>query len=98
MIEDRVKISDIKFAPVRSSFGHIGFVSFVFNEDLFFSSIAVHRRINGGFRLVFPRMREVDIFYPINQDLYRLLETKVIEYLKENIKDVRQNNDRSSKY
>lgn len=95
MIENRITISDIKFIPVKPLLGHIGFVSFIFNKELFFSSIAVYTRFNGGYRLVFPRIKDVDVFYPINKELYEVLETKIIEFLDQNIQDVRRNNDNS---
>lgn len=97
MNENCVTISDIRFTPVESSLGHIGFVSFVFNGNLFLSSIAVYTRPGGGFRLVFPRVKNINVFYPINKNVYIQLETEIAEYLARVFKDVRHDNGNSPK-
>ena len=91
-----LKISEIEIIPVRPQNGLIAFCSFVINEALYCSSVAIFTRPEGGYRLVYPTKKagtkNMNIFYPIRQNFGKYVEEKVIEKLEEVIK----NNDRYS--
>jgi len=70
-------IHNIKYKSVAKQGSLIGFASLVVSEGLFVGSIGVHRRKNGGIRLVYPQKNGYDIFYPINSSLGKIIENEV---------------------
>jgi hypothetical protein len=74
---DWLKISELNFVPIKPTKGHIGFVSFIINDLIYVSSIAVHTRPDGSIRLVYPRIRNLDVFHPINREFGVAIENAV---------------------
>lgn len=72
-------LSEIQITPVKPNKGHIAFASFVFGNYFYFSSIAVYKRPNGGYRLVYPMLRGINAFHPINKWIGDLLEREIGE-------------------
>lgn len=70
-------VSEINFIPIRPRDGLIGFASFIFQGSIYLGNIAVHTRPNGGIRLVYPRTKGVNIYYPLNKELGKSLEMAI---------------------
>jgi hypothetical protein len=81
-------ITEIEFIPVKPHNGHVGFVSFVFNGQFYFSSVAVYvSRSGSGYFLVYPK-RQVGrtgfhYFNPITKEVGNSIESAVNEHLLE---------------
>jgi hypothetical protein len=73
-MNNTVSISEVRFIPVLPKEGLIGFVSFVYNGDFYMGSIAVHSRPQGGIRLVYPMIKGVNAFRPINREISQHIE------------------------
>lgn len=71
------KVSEIQIVPVKPVNGLIAFVSCVFDDSFYFSSIALYSRPQGGFRLVFPQLKGINTFYPISKEIGDLLEQEI---------------------
>jgi len=88
------QISEIQIIPVKPKNGIVAFTSFVLNDCLYLSSIAVMTRPNGGYRLTYPIKkvgeRDIGIFYPIRREFSQEIEKDVIEKLE----NVMTKNDR----
>lgn len=82
---------NIKF--VNNQKGLIAFASIVINNDLCLSSIAIHQKLNGGYRLTYPKKALRDIFYPINKKTTETIENTIFNKLKDVINDDRYNNN-----
>lgn len=67
--------------------GLVGFASLVVNEELYLGSIGIMTRPEGGYRLVYPSKkigdRNINYFYPINHEIGKLIEEKVVEKVNE---------------
>ena len=80
---NQIKISEIQIIPVKANSGLIAFASFILNDCLFISSVAVYTRLNGNgeFRLVYPSKqigpKEVNVIYPINKQVGDYIEKEV---------------------
>lgn len=85
-MEER-SISEIQIIPIKPINGLVGFASFVFEKSVYFGSIGIYTRPQGGYRLVYPTKKlgdkNINIFYPINKDISQLIEEKVIEKVNE---------------
>lgn len=77
-----MKISEIQIIPVKPQDGLVAFVSFVLNDSLYLSSIAIFTRPEGGYRLLYPTkkvgLKNLNIFHPINRESANLIEKEVI--------------------
>ena len=80
------RITEIQIIPVKPKDGIVAFASFVLDECLYLSSIAVMTRPTGGYRLVYPTKkvgpRDIHIFHPISRDFAQIIEKNVIEKLE----------------
>ena len=74
----QLKLSEISITPVKSQNGLVAFASFVVNNALYCSSVAILTRPTGGYRLVYPTKqvasRQINIFHPINNQVGRQIE------------------------
>ncbi len=88
------EITEIQIIPVKPKDGIVAFASFVLDQCLYLSSIAVMTRPTGGYRLVYPTkkigLRNINIFHPISRDFAQTIEKNVIEKLEK----VMSRNDR----
>lgn len=84
-------VSEIGIIPIMPKNGHVAYVSFVIFNCFRVNSVAIHLRIGGGIRLVYPRDGLFNTCYPIDHDfgdhieqaiLFEILEKKLflIEY------------------
>jgi len=81
------KISEIQIKLIKPQDGLVGFGSFVFDESLYLSSIGILTKLNGGYRLTYPTKKignnNLPIFHPINKEVGKLIERKVIKKVNE---------------
>jgi DNA-binding cell septation regulator SpoVG len=78
-----IQISEIQIIQVKPNNGLIAFASFILNESLFVSSIAVYTRLDNPdrYRLVYPSKlignKETNILYPIKKEVGGYIEKEV---------------------
>ena len=90
-----MKISEVQITPVEPRNGLVAFASFVIDEALRCSSIAIMTRPNGGYRLLYPTKksheRNTSIYYPISKAIGDSIEQVVIakyeDATKEDVND-----------
>ncbi len=84
---DQINISEIEITPIKPQNGLIAFASCVIDNKLYLSSIAIHTRLEGGFRLSYPTKkigeRSLDIYHPINRETGKAIETAIITQYNE---------------
>ena len=80
-------ISEVCWYPIRpTEKGLIGFASLLFGK-LSLNSISVYTTPNGDYRLLFPNKqllngKEINIFYPIDNDTYELIKEAVVKKIE----------------
>lgn len=88
-----MKISEIQIIPVKPVDGLLAFVSFVLEDNLYLSSIALLTRPEGGYRLVYPTkkvgIRNINIYHPINKEFAKLIEKEVFVKFEDVMKNDR---------
>ena len=71
----KMKISEIHIEFIKPRDGLVGFASFVINEDIYISSVAIHKKLNGdGYRLTYPSKGNFTICHPINKKTSQEIE------------------------
>jgi len=92
-----VKVDEVVFYPIRpTEKGLIGFASCLFDGRLSLNSIAIYTRPDGkGYRLLFPlkrlpNSRDVNIFYPVNNETYELIKEAVVKKIEELAEKVKE--------
>ena len=83
-----LNITDVIFSPAKTSNkGLVGFVHLTINDSLRLNSIAVYRKLNGDYRLLYPTKNKQNssqaIFHPLTTYFSQYIETAVTAYLKE---------------
>lgn len=87
-----MKISEVQIELIKPRNGLIGFASFVIDEELYVSSIAIHKKLNGeGYRLTYPSKGHFTIFYPIKKEVSQKIENAIFCQLKNVMKKVKSN-------
>lgn len=76
-------ITDIQITPIIPCNGLVAFASFIYNQAIFVSSIAIHAKLDGsGYRLTYPTKRAGNstkvLFHPITKELSKAIEEAVI--------------------
>jgi len=84
------KISEVCVYPIKpTEKGLIAFASLIFENKLSLNSIAVYTRPDGSdIRLLFPTKllpngKEMNIFYPINREVYEDIKEAIIKKMEE---------------
>ncbi len=81
------KISEINITPIRPVDGLVAFASFVLEDSLYCGAVGIVTRLNGGYRLVYPKRqvgdRQLDVFYPISKSVGLRIEDVVIKKYEE---------------
>jgi len=76
-------ISEVQIIPIKPRDGLVAFANFTYNNAFFFSGIGIYTRPQGGYRLTYPNRKRgeenVSIFHPINAEMGKLIEDKIIE-------------------
>jgi hypothetical protein len=74
-------VSEIQIIPIKPSKGLIGFASFVLYGTIYCSSVGIHTRVGGGYRLTFPYRKvgnqDMHVYYPVNKQLGTAIEEAV---------------------
>lgn len=82
-----MKITRVKVTRIRPVNGMVAFADIVLDEKLLLSSIALHEKRDGGYRLTYPSKLsgkfEFPIFHPVNRELGKRIEQAVTQKLKE---------------
>jgi len=79
----KMKISEIQIEFIKPRDGLIGFASFVIDENIYISSVAIHAKLNGdGYRLTYPSKGNFTICHPINKQASQEIETAIFGKLK----------------
>lgn len=87
------KISEVTWYPIKpTEKGLIGFASLLF-DTLSLNNIAVFLKPDGGYRLVFPNKvlpngKEIDLYYPIDNETYENIKNAIAEKIKSIIEKV----------
>ena len=67
------KISEIQILPIKPKDGHVGFCSFIINNQFYLGNIGIHLRPSGNeYRLVYPTAKLINgkivsCVHPINK-------------------------------
>ena len=80
------QITEIQIIPIKPQNGIIAFVSFLLDNSLYLSSIAIMTRPQSGYRLVYPTKKVGNVFHPINRAFAQFIEEAVIKKLEEVMK------------
>lgn len=74
-------ISEIQITTIKPSRGLVGFASFVLYGTVHCSSVGIHTRLKGGYRLTFPYRkignRDIHVYYPVSKELGEAIEKAV---------------------
>jgi hypothetical protein len=81
-----MKLSELQFTAVKPKNGLIGFVSFVYNDEIYFSSIAVFTKKDGsGYSLSYPGKsigsKTIHYYHPINKAIGHTILDEVSAFL-----------------
>lgn len=83
MTIDETTITAIKPRPD----GLIGFLSFSYRGEFYMGNIAIYRKRDNGFRLVFPGKkvgsRTIQSFHPISRDVTEFIDKQILDKLEE---------------
>ncbi len=92
------RLSEIQIIPIKPQNGLVAFACFVWDKSLYFGSIGIMTRPQGGYRLVYPTKkvgdRNINIFYPINKEFAEAIEKEIIKKFEE----VVNQNDRHNRF
>lgn len=81
-----MKIENIQIVPITPKNGLIGFANFTIDNKLIVSSIAIYRKLNGGYRLLYPTKKhansEQTIFHPLNYSASKEIENAIFRECK----------------
>lgn len=81
------QITEIQIIPIKPQNGIVAFASFLLDDGLYLSSIAIMTRPGSGHRLVYPTKkvgsRDINIFHPINKVFAQLVEEAVMKKFEE---------------
>lgn len=77
-----MKVSKVEIIPIRPKNGLVGFASLELDDELFLSSIGVHKKLNGhGYRITYPTKcggsSNSNLFHPISSDLSREIQEMI---------------------
>ena len=79
----KMKISEVQIDFIKPRDGLIGFASFVIDENIYISSVAIHTKLNGdGYRLTYPGKGNFTICHPINKKASQEIEAAIFSKLK----------------
>lgn len=87
-----MKISEVQIEFIKPNNGLIGFASFVINDSIYISSVAIHTKLNGdGYRLTYPSKGSFTICHPINKSASLEVEAAIFSKLKDVMKKLNSN-------
>ena len=88
-----MKITEIQIEFIKPNNGLMGFASIVIDNNIYLSSIAIHKKLNSsGYRLTYPSKGRFDIFHPIHKEASNKIEQAIFAKLKDVMKKI-ENDD-----
>ena len=86
-----MKITEVQIELIKPINGLVGFASLVIDDNLYLSSIAIHKKLNTeGYRLTYPNKGQFTIFHPINKQTSSQVECAVFGKLKDVMNKVKR--------
>jgi DNA-binding cell septation regulator SpoVG len=78
-----MQITEIHIHPLEQPRqGLVAFAHIVLDESLLLGSIGIHMKLQGGYRLTYPKKNQSTVFHPITSTLGRQIERAVTEKAK----------------
>ncbi len=78
-----MKLSDIEIVLIEPKKGLLAFASFLLNDSICLSSIAIHSKLVGdGYRLTYPMKQGRYLFHPVSKEVSKLIEKTLINEFK----------------
>jgi stage V sporulation protein G len=77
-----ITVTEVQIEFITPHEGLIAFATVVVNDCIRLSSIAVHQKLSGGFRLTYPVKGKFNIFHPINKETSETIEEAIFQKLK----------------
>lgn len=88
----KMKISEVHIEFIKPRDGLIGFASFVIEDSIYISSVAIHKKLNSdGYRLTYPSKGNFTICHPINKEISQEIEAAIFSKLKNVMNKVNHN-------
>jgi DNA-binding cell septation regulator SpoVG len=79
----KVIITEVKVELIKPQNGLIAFASFVMDDNIYLSGIAVYKKLHaGGYRLLYPKKGGFNMFHPINKQTSDAIEEAIFAELK----------------
>lgn len=96
VMSKNMRISEVQIEFIKPNNGLIGFASFVVDGEMYISSVAIHTKLNGeGYRLTYPSKGRFTICHPINKEASHKIEMAVFAKLKDVMKKVQSNGEKT---
>lgn len=84
---DELLISEIQIVPIKPKDGLVAFASFIYDGNLYLSSIGIYTKLSGGYRLAYPTRKtpsgDIRLFHPINKSIAEKIDHSVIKKFEE---------------
>lgn len=88
-----MKVTEVQIEFVKPNNGLVGFASIVIDDNIYLSSIAIHKRLNlSGYRLTYPSKGRFNLFHPIRKEASNKIEQAIYAKLKDVMKKI-ENDD-----
>ena len=91
-----MKITEVQIELIKPINGLVGFSSLVIDDNLYLSSIAIHKKLNAdGYRLTYPNKGHFTVFHPINKQTSAQVESAIFAKLNDVMKKVDRDEKRT---
>lgn len=95
-----MQVSEVNITFIKPNDSLIGFASVVLDDAIYLSSIGIHTRLDGGYRLTFPSKKsgqqQFQIFHPIRKDVGAAIERAIFDKLKDVMSKTNARYDRAN--
>ena len=84
-----MRVTEINITLIKPKDSLIGFASVVVNDEIFLSSIGIHRKLNNpdAYRLTYPSKgsgsQQFQIFHPISKPANAVIEQAIFDKMKD---------------
>jgi len=78
-----ISITEVNISFIKQQGSLIAMASCLINDQLYISSIGIHEKLEGGYRLTYPKKQNFHIYHPIRKSLSKQLEDEIFKKLKE---------------
>lgn len=78
-----MEVTDVQITPIKPRDGLVAFANVVLDNSIHLGFIGIHTKLDGsGYRLTYPTkkagVKDLNIYYPINKEMSKLIERAVI--------------------